>query len=95
MKLKKLIRQANLWKYFAWSFPILYLAGLYLLELFGFDNYISKAIVIGGEIFFVVAVIWWWWAIHNIVAIMKTFQHTDKKLSDLLDDLKQIRKNIK
>jgi len=95
INLRKVIKQANWWKYLAWSLPLIYLAGLFLLEIFGFKNIVSEVVVIGGIFFFCIAVIWWWWAIQNIITVLSSMQVTNKKLLDVIKELKFIRKDLK
>jgi len=93
--MKNLLLQVKLWKYFAWSFPLIFLAAQYLLHVFGFDDIMGQLIVIGGEIFFTVSVIWWWWAVHNIANMIQSLNNANKNLEKVADQIGLIRKDLK
>lgn len=92
--LKKTERQADLWRYAAWTAPFIALALIILSYYLGNDQ-IQNIVIIGiVSTFFAVSVFWWWWAIDKIYQIVKAFDKTDKSFDTVVTELQKIRKDI-
>lgn len=89
------IFQSKLWKYFAWSMPILWLATEFLFYILGWEQLANKLIIIGGVFFFVVSVIWWWWAVDTIRLFAEAMQRTSDNFLDIKRELRKVRDDIK
>lgn len=91
---KKAEKQATVWKYLAWSLPIIWLAAEFLLNVFGFQSLENRMLVAGGIFFFVVSVIWWWWAVDTIRLFAKSMQRTTDNFNEIKDELRKVREDI-
>lgn len=84
------INEAMLWKYTAKTAPFAALSVLFFLEIFGWRDLYSKAVVIIGTVFLTVSVCWWWWAVNKILNFSRMINETD----DSLKEIKKIKENI-
>lgn len=92
---QKIEREVQWWAYAAWSIPLVALAGLFFLEVFGLENLYHKAMVLGAVIFFSIAVFWWWWAIFKIKSIAQMMSNAADKFASLRSELKKFKKDFK
>jgi type VI protein secretion system component VasK len=91
---ERAIFQTKIWKYFAWSVPIVWLATEFLLSLFGFETYANKLIIFGGVFFFVISVLWWWWAVDTIRLFAEAMQRTSQNFTDIKRELRKVREDL-
>lgn len=91
----KKIKEIKLWAWAAAVLPITFLAGLFLIEIFGLDTFYHKAIVSGGVVMFAMSVIWWWWALHTIGSVTHILGRTLEKFKNVNKELDSIKKDIK
>lgn len=91
---ERAIFQSKLWKYFAWSLPIIWLAAEFLLYMLGLDQIANKLIIAGGLLFFVVSVIWWWWAVDTIRLFAEAMQRTSNNFNDIKRELRRVREDL-
>lgn len=88
------IFQTRLWKYFAWSLPLIWLAAEFLLYMLGLDHLANKLIIAGGIFLFVVSVIWWWWAVDTIRLFAEAMQRTSNNFTEIKTELRKVREDI-
>lgn len=87
----KTISQIRLWAWTAAVLPIIALAGTFFVWKF-FDGTVLGYVMITGEtIMFAIAVIWWWWAMYVMRNLVQHWDDTKEKVSDVLNDVKEIR----
>lgn len=91
---ERAIFQSKIWKYFAWSVPIIWLATEFLLYTLGMDNFASQLVIAGGLFFFVISVIWWWWAVDTIRLFAEAMQRTSMNFDDIKKELRKVREDI-
>jgi len=91
---ERAIFQTKIWKYFAWSVPIVWLATEFLLSLLGFETYANKLIIFGGVFFFVISVLWWWWAVDTIRLFAEAMQRTSQNFTDIKRELRKVREDL-
>ena len=86
--------QARYWRYAAWTAPFAALA-IILGEIFlGFDSLVNITSIFIVTIFITVSVFWWWWAVSKIVHMMKSTERVEQNFKELLDELKEIKKDV-
>lgn len=86
--------QSALWKYFAWSLPLIWLAAEFLLYSLGMDQFANKLIIAGGVVLFSISVIWWWWAVDTIRLFAEAMQRTSDNFNDIKKELRKVREDI-
>ena len=91
---ERAIFQSKLWKYFAWSLPLIWLATEFLLYILGLEQFANKLIIAGGLFFFVVSVIWWWWAVDTIRLFAEAMQRTSRNFNDIKSELRKVREDL-
>ena len=91
---ERAIFQSKIWKYFAWSVPIIWLAAEFLLYTLGMDNIANQLVIAGGLFFFVISVIWWWWAVDTIRLFAEAMQRTSMNFDDIKKELRKVREDI-
>lgn len=91
---ERAIFQSKLWRYFAWSVPIIWLAVEFLIYALGFEQLANKFILAGGIFFFVISVLWWWWAVDTIRLFAEAMQRTANNFSDIKRELRKVRDDI-
>lgn len=91
---QRAIFQSALWKYLAWSFPIIWLSVEFLLYMLGFESLTNKFLVIGGIVFFIISVLWWWWAVDTIRLFAEAMQRTSDNFNDIKKELRKVREDI-
>lgn len=91
---ERAIFQSKIWKYFAWSMPLIWLASEFLLYALGMDQLANKLIIIGGLFFFIISVIWWWWAVDTIRLFAEAMQRTSNNFQEIKRELRKVREDI-
>lgn len=91
---ERAIFQSKLWKYFAWSLPLIWLATEFLLYALDMDQLANKLIIFGGIFFFVISVVWWWWAVDTIRLFAEAMQRTTNNFNDIKRELRKVRQDI-
>jgi hypothetical protein len=92
---EKKIKEIKLWAWAAAVLPIVSLAGLFFIWVFGTEKLFNTSMIIGATVMFTVAVIWWWWALHSIYSLLILWQQTQYTVSEVRLDVKEIRSSIK
>lgn len=92
---EKTIKQLKVWAVIGVILPIVFLASLFLISLFGFEEAYQRALVIGATIMFTTATIWWWWVLSTIFDITKLLSRTNDRFDVVREDLTEIKKEIK
>ena len=88
------LKQIRLWAWAAAVFPVTALAGIFFVWTFGTKTWFDLAMVIGETIMFSIAVVWWWWAMYILKNLVKHWDETKDKVSNVLSDVKEIRSII-
>lgn len=91
---ERAIFQSKIWKYFAWSVPLIWLAAEFLLYALGMDQLANKLIIIGGLFFFIISVIWWWWAVDTIRLFAEAMQRTSNNFQEIKRELRKVRDDL-
>ena len=86
--------QSKIWKYFAWSLPMIWLVAEFLLYMFGFENIANKLLIFGGIFFFAISIIWWWWAVDTIRLFAEAMQRTSNNFNGIKQELRKVRENL-
>lgn len=88
------IRQIRIWAWAAAVLPLTALAGLFFVWRFSPDTILGYAFVFGEIAMFSIAVIWWWWAMYTMRNLIKHWDETKEKVSEVSADVKEIRSVI-
>lgn len=91
----KTIKEIRIWAWLAAVLPLMALAGVFFIWTFGTDTLFARAMIFGEVSMFTIAVIWWWWAIYVINKLVRQWDATRAKVSDLLVEVKDINKTFK
>ena len=91
---EKAIFQSKLWKYLAWSLPLIWLSVEFLLYSLGMDQFADKLIIAGGVVLFTVSVIWWWWAVDTIRLFAEAMQRTTENFAEVKRELRKVRDDL-
>jgi hypothetical protein len=92
--------------YIASIMPLTALCFIFLLYVFGANDWLSIVIVGAGTLMFAIAVIWWWWAmitmrllskkrLVTIDTLLKIVLYRNKKLEKIQKELEEIKKITK
>jgi hypothetical protein len=92
---EKTVREIKLWAWAAAVVPITALAGLFFIWAFGTNEMLEQAMVVGATAMFATAVIWWWWALHSIYKLLTLWIKTESTVSEVRQDLKDIKTAIR
>lgn len=87
----KTLREIRLWAWAAAVLPISALAGLFFVWTYGTGQWFNIAMIIGETTMFTVAVIWWWWAIYVINKLVRQWDLTRERVSEVLNDVKEVK----
>lgn len=87
----KTLRQIRIWAWLAAVLPITALAGIFFIWTYGSRTWFDIAVTAGETTMFGVAVIWWWWAIYVINKLVRQWDITRERVSDVLTDVKEIK----
>ena len=85
-------KQAQYWRYAAWSAPFVALAILVGEILLGWKTNTTALIVV--TTFIATSVFWWWWAISKIVYMIKCSYKMERNFEELKNDFKEIKKDV-
>lgn len=90
---KFIVWQVKLWDRFAKSSPFLliFLAGLFYL--LGFRDWDLFLYICLG-LFVSISIAWWFWVIYTVAVIAHTINNSGKKLTDVIDDIREIHRTI-
>jgi len=91
----KIHKEIIWWKVSAVSLPIIGLAFLFFLQLFGFESLYEKSLTIGFTIFAFTGFLWWWWVMHTVGSVNQTMQKVTKDFADVQKHIVDIKKDIK
>ena len=91
---RKAVRQSKIWKYVAWSLPLLWLGFEFLIYIFGAEHWHDKLLVGGGITFFAISVLWWWWAVDTIKLFAEAMQRTTSNFSEIKQELRKVRDDL-
>ena len=87
----KTLRQIRLWAWAAAVLPLVGLAAIFFIWVFGTDTLFSNALIVGETTIFATAVIWWWWAIYVINKIVHQWDTTRQSVSEVLTELRAVK----
>lgn len=87
--------QTKIWGVLGRILPVAALGLIFMLDLVGYSDVLSKAKVIIAVAFFSAVVYWWWWSTYKIYQLSKYLGSAEKKLQDVVLTLKDIRKSLK
>lgn len=88
-------KQVLLWAMAACTFPVVALAGLFLIHFIGWDTMYEQALVLSATIFFTAAVFWWWWVIYKISAFSQLLVKSNENFDIIKQELLEIKKDIR
>lgn len=89
------LKEIKIWAWAATVLPISALAGLFLMEFIGLDDYKRIALTVGATIVFTFSVIWWWWALYTISKITHFLSESSEKFSEVKEEIKLVKEEIK
>ena len=92
-KIKTLI-QIRLWTWLAMVLPTTALAGTFFIWKFFDGTAFSVALITGETIMFCLAVIWWWWAMYTMKNLVKQWDETKHKVSEVSSDIKDMKSAV-
>lgn len=93
--LKKTEKQAQFWRYAAWTAPFVAL-GLIVTTNFLGNNELFNIVITGIIVTFIaVSTFWWWWAIDKIYQLVISFNKTDESFVKVVKELQGIREEIR
>ena len=92
---EKTLKEIRLWAWVAAVLPLVALAGIFFIWVFGTGKWFNIAMVLGETTMFTVAVIWWWWAIYVINKLVKQWDITRERVSEVLTEVKNIKGLVK
>lgn len=85
------LKELKWWAWAATVLPIGALAFVFFAWLYGLDNWINIAMVVGSASMFVIAVVWWWWVIKVVKCLIDMWTETGQNLQDVSTTVKEIR----
>lgn len=91
----KIIRQIRWWMWASAALPALGFSIIFFIWVFGTNEILGSALVIGEIVMFTVVVIWWWWALPVIRNIIKQWDLTRETIEDVSLDIKEIKKEVR
>jgi len=95
IKSEQIKKEVRWWSYAGWTLPFIVLAGLFFLEMFGWDSVYHQALTVGGTVLFTISVYWWWWAIHKIFNFADMMTATAARLKSIKEEFSKIKDNLK
>jgi hypothetical protein len=90
----KIDDQVKIWKWAASILPLTALAVISLSYFLGTDTWLKCAIIATVAGFMLASFTWWWWAIDKIRAWFKLIGETQIALSEIKDDIKEVKKDV-
>lgn len=92
---EKTLREIRWWAWAAAVLPLTALAGLFFIWAIGDDSLYGYALALGETIMFAVAVTWWWWAMYVLRNLVRHWDQTGKKITDVKGDVKLIKELVR
>lgn len=89
------LKEIKLWAGAATVLPLTALAGIFFAWVIGTDSLLDLTITVGGTVMFAVATAWWWWAIHTMRKLVAQWDTTKVKVTQVLDEVTEIRAIVK
>lgn len=89
------IGQLKIWAIVGAVLPIVFLACLFFISIFGLEETYQKALVVGATLMFAMASLWWWWVIRTIFNITKILSRTLDRFDHVKEDLSEIKNEVK
>ena len=93
MEPKFIIWQAVIWDRFAKISPLIFLVCLGIFYYLGYRDW-DLVIHIGMVFLMSIAVTWWFWVVYTIAIISIALNRSNKKLVDVLSEIKQAQRDI-
>ena len=90
---KDVDKQVNAWYMLGRVAPIGALFLLCLVLIFDVSGWLEHTLIFLGTLFAVIAFTWWWWVIFAVRDIFNLLQDANKRFSEVLKELKQIKKD--
>mgnify|MGYP001025388719 CR=1 FL=1 len=87
--------QTKVWGVLGRILPVAALGLIFMIDLVGYSDTLSKVKVLIGVLFFSSVVYWWWWSTYKIYQLSIYLSSAEKKLQDVALTLKDIRKSLK
>lgn len=91
----KLLNEIKWWAAAAAVLPIVGLAVLFYVWVYGTDRMFNVVMVIGSSTMFFIAVTWWWWALYSIRTLISQWDETRDNVKDVVIEVKAIRDLVK
>lgn len=89
------IKQIRIWAWAAAVLPLTALAGVFFVWRFFDSSLFSIAMIVGETLMFGIAVFWWWWAMYVLRNLVQHWDETRHKVTDVLHDVKDMKKIIR
>lgn len=89
---KKTEKEAQYWRYAAWTLPFVALAILIGEKLLGFDTAPTSIVI--AVTFVATSVFWWWWAISKIAYMIKCSHRVESNFEAIKNELSEIKKDV-
>ena len=87
-------KQAQLWKYAAWTAPFTALTIILGQIFLGFDSLVNITSIIIVTVFITTSVFWWWWAVSKIVFMVRSAERVVQNFDKLSREIKEIKKDV-
>lgn len=94
-QVSKIHKEIIWWKISAVSLPIIGLAFLFFLQLFGFESLYEKSLTLGFTLFAFTGFLWWWWVMHTVGLVNQKMHKVTKDFLDVQKHIVDIKKDIK
>ncbi len=91
----KTLKQIKIWAWLAAVLPLVSLAGIFFIWVFGDNTLFARAMIFGETSMFAIAVIWWWWAIYVINKLVHQWDQTRDNVGEVLTELRDIKDFVK
>lgn len=92
---QRTLKQIKIWAWLAAVLPIVSLAGIFFIWVFGDNTLFARAMIFGETSMFAIAVIWWWWAIYVINKLVHQWDQTRDNVGEVLTELRDIKDFVK
>ena len=90
---KYIIWQVKIWDWFARATPFIISIAAIISYSLGFKDW-SFLYSVGAMFFVSVAVTWWFWVIYTIATMAIIIDKSGKSLKEVINEIKEIKKNI-
>lgn len=85
----------NLWFMAARVLPLFALALTLIFYFIDANTLLECILLISLVIFVFIAIYWWWWIMVTSKDLFKLIEKTNKTFIDVMDEVKEIKKDIK